>query len=152
MLHILGCSWISGETKFSSSFPAGACCRRGGKFLFCSRGGKFLLGRWPWYVAQKMMVEGTAILRRSSINACLVCYWRFSTWIGWHVMEVRGRGMHVCWLYYSLWLIIVTNYKVTYTPIICIQYIVTHVLEQLSVPSSRVKQFEKCQYPSIYSA
>jgi hypothetical protein len=38
----------------------------------------------------------------------------------------------------------VTNYKVTYTPIICIQYIVTHVLEQVSVPSSRAKQFEKC--------
>jgi hypothetical protein len=48
-------------------------------------------------------------------------------------MEVRGRGTHVCWLYCSLWLTIVTNYKVTYTPIICVQYIVTHVLEQLSV-------------------
>jgi len=66
-------------------------------------------------------------------------------------MEVRGRDTHVCWLYYSLWLIIVTKYKVTYTPIICIQYIVIHVLEQLSVQSSRVKQFEICQYPSIYS-
>jgi hypothetical protein len=49
-LHVLGCSWMSGETDLSSSFPDGACCRQGGKFLFCRHCGKFLLGRWPWYV------------------------------------------------------------------------------------------------------
>ena len=49
-------------------------------------------------------------------------------------MVLRGRGTHVCLLCCSFWLIIVTNYKDTYTLIICIQYIVTHLLEQTISP------------------
>ena len=49
-------------------------------------------------------------------------YLSFSTWNGWFVVELSGRGTRVCWLCCTLWLIIVTKYKDTrtYTVIICI--------------------------------
>jgi len=47
-------------------------------------------------------------------------YLSFSTRNGWFVVELRVRGTRVCCLCGSLWLIIVTKYKDTYTLIICI--------------------------------
>ena len=47
-------------------------------------------------------------------------YRSFSTRNGWFVVELKGRGTCMCCLCCSLWLIIVTDYKDTYTVIICI--------------------------------
>ena len=52
----------------------------------------------------------------------------------------------MCWLCCSLWLIIVTD-RYLYS-----NNLYTHVLEQLSVPYSRIKQSAKCRYLSINSA
>jgi len=45
--------------------------------------------------AQKMMIEGTPILRRSSINACLVCLLTFFH-VNWLICYGGERQRYAC--------------------------------------------------------
>ena len=81
--------------------------------------GNYLCTCWCSFTHKKWW--SFRILRRSSLNWCLVRLLRFfhAKWLSCGGVE-RQRYVCVCWLFCSLWLIIVRNYKDTYTVIICI--------------------------------
>ena len=73
----------------------------------------------------QMIVEGILILKLSPLNGCVVWLLKFfhAKWlICCGVEGQRYVCVCVCWLCYSLWLLIVTNYKDSYKVVICIQY------------------------------